>query len=111
MASDADYFLIYMTYQNWGWDFTSRYDSLAAKYLADNSTSWWMGSTDDENKRLRFERKDNQWTIESLPPLPADTPPKPPTLGGSDADYYFLLYSTSCFRHLISILELSYLHL
>jgi hypothetical protein len=89
-ATDAEYFLIYITYQNWGWDFANRYNSSSSKYLADKSTSWWIGSTDDDNKRLNFERTDSQWRIKSLPPLPANTPPKPPTMGGSDADYYFL---------------------
>ncbi|MFC1966569.1 hypothetical protein ACFLWI_06490 [Chloroflexota bacterium] len=90
-VSEAEYFLIYVTYANWGWDFTTRYNSAAAKFLAANSTSWWMGNTDDENKRLNYTKAGNQWIIELLPALPAELPPKPPSLAGSDADYYFLL--------------------
>jgi len=68
-----------MIYKSWGWDFNSHYESAAEKYLTQGSDTWWMGSREDENKRIHFERVGDQWKPRTISKSITSTPTTPPT--------------------------------
>jgi len=89
LASDAEYYALYMVYESLGWDFNTSYSKYTEEALAKKWTSFWIGSQDDENLRLYFDRAGDQWKPTTIP-IPAGTPPKPDSLLASDAEYYAL---------------------
>ena len=70
LASDAEYLLIYITFENWGFDFVDTFEEYSKGGLINNWPRFWIGSGDDENKRITFDRVGDKWKPRTIPPLP-----------------------------------------
>ena len=92
LASDAEYYSLCATFENWGFDFNAAYEKYSKEALLNNWTSMWFGSTENENQRLYFDRVGDKWKPRTIM-LPSGIPPKPASLLASDAEYYSL-YAT-----------------
>ena len=74
LASDAEYLLIYTTFENWGLDFIDTFEEYSKEGLINNWPRFWIGSGDDENKRITFDRVGDKWKPRIIPPLPEGGP-------------------------------------
>jgi hypothetical protein len=92
LANDAEYFLIYTVYNNWGYDFASSFAKYSQNAVNNTWTTWWMGNTSNEQQRLNFSLVDDKWKPDSMPPLPSNIPLKPANLLADDS-WYFLMYT------------------
>jgi len=92
LASDAEYYLIYTVFEDWFGEgsFFITYNEYSQKGLASNWTELWIGSEEDESKRIYFDRVGDRWKPRAIPSIPAGTPPKPDSLLASDAEYYLI---------------------
>ena len=79
LASDAEYYLIYTTFENWGFDFNTLYEKYSNEGIINNWAWFWIGSEEDENKRIYFDRVGDQWKPRTIPVPLTSTPPKPPS--------------------------------
>lgn len=93
LASNAEYFLLYSVFSEWGLIFNQTFADYTQQGLTNNWTSIWIGSSTDENHRSHFNRVGDNWQPKSLPSLPSSIPAKPSNLYASDADY-LLMYTT-----------------
>ena len=69
LASDAEWHLIYTTFENWGFDFIDTFEEYSKEGLINNWPRFWIGSEDDENKRITFDRVGDKWKPRTIPPL------------------------------------------
>ena len=74
LASDAEYLLIYTTFENWRFDFIATFEEYSKEGLINNWPRFWIGSEDDENKRITFDRVGDKWKPRIIPPLPEGGP-------------------------------------
>jgi len=67
LASDAEYYNLYVAFQNWGFDFNNLYDDYSNQGFANNWVAFWIGSTENENQRVYFDRILDRWRPKSIP--------------------------------------------
>ena len=89
LASNAEYYALYNTYESWGWDFTYDFESASHPAYLQTYAVYSMGRTLDKNKILYFDRVEGQWKPRTVS-LPPGIPSKPASLLASDAEYYGL---------------------
>lgn len=70
LASDDDYQRLRAVFDTWGMDFNYLYDFYSEKGFANDWGSFWIGSDDDENRRVYFDRVGNQWKPRAIPNVP-----------------------------------------
>lgn len=89
---DAEYHILYATFKNWGIDFNNLYDVYSKKALAENWTTWWIGSATNTAQRVHFDRVGDKWkprmsdlAMPGMIPMPVPViPPKPASLLASE---------------------------
>ena len=74
LASNAEFLLIDTTFENWGFDFIATFEEYSKEGLINNWPRFWIGSGDDENKRITFDRVGDKWKPRTIPPLPEGGP-------------------------------------
>jgi len=67
LASDAEYYKLFVAFKDWGLDFNTLYDTYSKKGLAEGWTSMWIGITENENHRVFFDRVGNKWKPRTIP--------------------------------------------
>jgi len=70
LASDDDYERLWLVFKTWGLDFNSLYDSYSEAGFAGGWASFWIGSGEDESKRVYFDRVGDQWKPRAIPSVP-----------------------------------------
>jgi len=69
LTSDDDYYRLWTTFYSWGANFNTLYDTYSEEGLTKNWDWFWIGSDDDDNKRVYFDRVGDKWRPRSIPSL------------------------------------------
>ncbi len=70
LCTDEEYEILRAVYESWGYDFLVGYYKYS-QMAFDNNWDWfWMGSDEDESRRLIFDRVGNMWQPREIPSLP-----------------------------------------
>ena len=67
LATDAEYYSLYVTFENWGFDFNYLYDTYSSQGFANNWVAFWIGSEDNEDHRAYFDRIGDKWRPRVIP--------------------------------------------
>lgn len=81
LASDAEYYLIYTIFNSWfGEDkFSTAYEQYSEEGIINDWSAFWIGSKEEENKRIYFDRAGEQWQIRAMSESSTSTPTTSPT--------------------------------
>jgi len=67
LATDIEYNRLYTVFNDWDFDFISLYEEYSNQAGTNNWSAFWIGSVDDETKRVTFDRIGNQWRPRTIP--------------------------------------------
>ena len=67
LATDIEYYCLYTVFDDWGFDFTVLYQEYSNQAETNNWSVFWIGSVDDESKRVTFDSVGDQWRPRTIP--------------------------------------------
>lgn len=67
LATDAEYYSLYITFENWGFDFYTLYNTYSEEGFVNNWGTMWIGSAENENQRAYFDRVGDKWKPRAIP--------------------------------------------
>jgi len=67
LASDAEYYSIYLAFQSWDFDFNSLFETYSNQGLAYNWEAMWIGSEDNVEHRVYLDRIGDSWRPRKIP--------------------------------------------
>lgn len=67
LATDAEYYNLYVTFENWGFDFNELYDTYSNQGFANNWVAFWIGSEYNEEQRIYFDLVGDKWRPRAIP--------------------------------------------
>jgi hypothetical protein len=67
LASNAEYYRLFSICKEWGFDFNTTFDTYSQQGFAENWAWIWIGSSEDESKRIYFDRVGDQWNPRHIP--------------------------------------------